>query len=156
PSGGSSRDRGRIVTLDEVAREARRGGITVLTGAGVSAESGIKTFRDAGGLWENHRLEDVATPGAFARDADLVQRFYNERRRSLKGVEPNAAHRALAELEEALGERFNLITQNIDDLHERGGSRRVLHMHGELRKARCLRCGAVLVRPEDTTPSARC
>jgi NAD-dependent deacetylase len=145
-----------VLTFDEIAREARRGGITVLTGAGISAESGLRTFRDAGGLWENHRLEDVATPEAFARDPDLVQRFYNERRRSLKTVEPNAAHRALAELEAALGDRFTLITQNIDDLHERAGSRRVLHMHGELRKVRCLRCAAALVWHEDITRSDRC
>jgi NAD-dependent deacetylase len=115
--------------------------VVVLTGAGISAESGLATFRDADGLWEGHHPEDVATPGAYDRDPALVQRFYDERRSALGGVEPNAAHVALARLEEALGEDLLLVTQNIDDLHERGGSRRVLHMHGELRSARCTSCG---------------
>lgn len=116
--------------------------IVVLTGAGISAESGVQTFRGAGGLWEGHRVEDVATPEAFARNPKLVQTFYNERRRALlDGIEPNAAHRALARLEK--GCDLLLVTQNIDDLHERGGSERVLHMHGELLKARCLSCEAV-------------
>jgi len=135
---------------------AQGGRITALTGAGVSAESGVPTFRDSGGLWENHSLEDVATPEGFQRDPDLVQRFYNERRRKLRAVEPNAAHRALAELESRLGERFTLITQNIDDLHERAGSRRVLHMHGEIRKARCGRCEAAFAWTEDITAADRC
>jgi NAD-dependent protein deacetylase/lipoamidase len=115
--------------------------VVVLTGAGISAESGLATFRDADGLWEGHRPEDVATPGAFARDPALVQRFYDERRAALSGVEPNAAHVALARLEEALGPDLLLVTQNIDDLHERGGCRRVLHLHGELRSALCTSCG---------------
>jgi NAD-dependent deacetylase len=115
--------------------------IVVLTGAGVSAESGLPTFRDADGLWEGHHPEDVATPGAFARDPELVQRFYDERRAALAAVEPNAAHRALARLEAELGDDLLLVTQNVDDLHERGGSRRVLHLHGELRRALCGRCG---------------
>ena len=111
--------------------------VFVLTGAGVSAESGLKTFRDQGGLWEGYRVEDVATPEAWAADAAQVWRFYSERRRGARGAEPNAAHRALAELEEAIGERFFLCTQNVDDLHERAGSRRLVHMHGELFMSRC-------------------
>jgi NAD-dependent deacetylase len=116
--------------------------IVVLTGAGVSAESGVPTFRDSGGLWEDHRIEDVATPEGFERDPDTVLRFYDDRRRALAGVEPNAAHRALARLEGALGERLLVVTQNVDDLHERAGSSLVVHMHGELRRALCLTCGA--------------
>lgn len=121
--------------------------VFVLTGAGVSAESGVPTFRDAYGLWERHRIEDVATPEAFRRDPALVRRFYDERRRALANVAPNAAHRALARLEADLpkrGGRLFLCTQNIDDLHERGGAREVVHMHGELAKARCTACGAVM------------
>ena len=116
--------------------------IVVLTGAGISAESGVPTFRGADGLWEGHRLEDVATPEAFARDPVLVQRFYDARRAALVGVQSNAAHRALARLEAALGEDLLLVTQNVDDLHERAGSVRLVHMHGELLRARCLACGA--------------
>lgn len=115
--------------------------IVVLTGAGISAESGVPTFRDADGLWEGHRVEDVATPEGFERDRALVQRFYDERRAALATVEPNPAHRALAELEETLGSGLLVVTQNIDDLHERAGSRHVVHMHGELLKARCSACG---------------
>ena len=116
--------------------------VVVLTGAGISAESGLATFRDADGLWEGHHPEDVATPQAFRRDRTLVQRFYDERRASLARVRPNAAHAALARLEQALGDDLLLVTQNVDDLHERGGSRRVLHMHGELRRVRCQKCEA--------------
>jgi NAD-dependent deacetylase len=115
--------------------------VVVLTGAGISAESGLATFRDADGLWEGHHPEDVATPGAYARDPALVQRFYDERRAALGGVEPNAAHVALARLEDALGDDLLLVTQNIDDLHERAGTKRVLHLHGELRSALCTSCG---------------
>lgn len=115
--------------------------VVVLTGAGISAESGLATFRDADGLWEGHRPEDVATPEAFAYDRALVQRFYDERRASLERVRPNRAHIALAELEERLGDDLLLVTQNVDDLHERAGSRRVLHMHGSLRHVRCEVCG---------------
>lgn len=113
--------------------------IVVLTGAGISAESGICTFRDAGGLWEHHHIEDVATPEGYHRDPFLVLDFYNQRRRDLQrdNIQPNAAHYALAELEEKLNGEFLLITQNIDNLHERAGSKRVIHMHGELLKARC-------------------
>ncbi|MDQ6524971.1 NAD-dependent deacylase [Nocardioides sp. LHD-245] len=115
--------------------------IVVLTGAGISAESGVPTFRDADGLWEGHHVEDVATPEGFERDRATVQRFYDERRAALATVEPNPAHRALAELEETLGSGLLVVTQNIDDLHERAGSRHVVHMHGELLKARCASCG---------------
>lgn len=116
--------------------------VVVLTGAGISAESGIRTFRGSDGLWEGHRIEDVAAPEGFRRDPETVYRFYNERRRQLlqPEIQPNAAHRALARLEEELGDDFLLVTQNIDDLHKRAGSLRVLPMHGELRKARCTNC----------------
>ncbi len=108
--------------------------IAVLTGAGVSAESGIPTFRVAGGLWEGHRIEDVATPEAWRKDPERVLRFYNERRASIRAAQPNAAHLALAKLEGDYS--VDIITQNIDDLHERAGSTRVLHLHGEILKAR--------------------
>lgn len=130
----------------------------VLTGAGISAESGLKTFRDNNGLWENHRVEDVATPEAFGRDPDLVYRFYNARRRQLleDGVGPNAAHLALAKLEQTLGDRFLLVTQNVDNLHERAGSERVLHMHGELLSARCVKSGKSFYTEDIFDGSARC
>jgi NAD-dependent deacetylase len=115
--------------------------VVVLTGAGISAESGVPTFRDAGGLWEGHRVEDVATPEAFLRDPDTVHRFYDERRRAVANVWPNSAHDALARLEQELGDDLLVVTQNIDDLHERAGSRRVVHMHGELLTALCTACG---------------
>jgi len=108
--------------------------LVILSGAGISAESGIKTFRDSGGLWENHRVEDVATPEAWERDPELVQQFYNERRKQALDVEPNRAHRILAELEEYFD--VTIITQNIDPLHERAGSSKVVHLHGELFKSR--------------------
>ncbi|TNE72055.1 MAG: NAD-dependent deacylase [Gammaproteobacteria bacterium] len=108
--------------------------IVVLTGAGISAESGLSTFRDNGGLWEQHSVYDVATPEAFARNQELVLRFYNERRRQLQEAEPNPAHRLLAGLEERF--RVTVVTQNVDNLHERGGSSNVIHLHGELTKAR--------------------
>lgn len=114
--------------------------VVVLTGAGISAESGVPTFRDADGLWEGHRVEDVATPEAFVRDPETVQRFYDARRAALAGVEPNRAHAALARLEQWLGDDLLVVTQNIDDLHERAGSTRVLHMHGELLSALCAAC----------------
>jgi len=116
--------------------------VVVLTGAGISAESGINTFRGADGLWEGHRIEDVASPQGFARDPEMVYRFYNDRRRQLiqPAIQPNAAHLALAKLEEALGDDFMLVTQNIDDLHKRAGNKRLLPMHGELRRARCTKC----------------
>ena len=111
--------------------------VFVLTGAGVSAESGLKTFRDQGGLWEGHRVEDVATPEGWEEDPVRVWRFYSQRRRDARRAEPNPAHRALAALERQLGERVFLCTQNVDDLHERAGSRRLVHMHGELFASRC-------------------
>jgi NAD-dependent deacetylase len=108
--------------------------IVVLTGAGISAESGLKTFRGDGGLWEGHRVEDVATPEAWARDPALVLEFYNERRRHVRAAQPNAAHKALVELEQAYD--VHVVTQNVDDLHERAGSSQVLHLHGEILLAR--------------------
>ncbi|GGF46583.1 NAD-dependent protein deacylase [Marmoricola endophyticus] len=124
--------------------------IVVLTGAGISAESGLATFRDSDGLWENHHVEDVATPEAFRRDPELVHRFYDARRASLDGVVPNAAHHALARLQVAArehGGRALVVTQNVDDLHDRAAAeagadpRDLLHMHGTLRQAWCLSCG---------------
>jgi NAD-dependent deacetylase len=114
--------------------------VVVLTGAGISAESGLKTFRDNNGLWENHRIQDVATPEGFRRNAELVYQFYNQRRRQLlsPSVQPNKAHLALAKLEKSLGDNFTLITQNVDNLHQRAGNKNVLHMHGSLLSARCL------------------
>jgi len=114
--------------------------IVILTGAGVSAESGVPTFRGPDGLWEGHRVEDVATPEAFRRDRRLVQTFYDQRRAALAMVEPNAAHRALARLDAEWPGELLLVTQNVDDLHERAGSRRLIHMHGELKSAWCLAC----------------
>jgi NAD-dependent deacetylase len=116
--------------------------IVVLTGAGISAESGVPTFRGADGLWEGHRVDDVATPEAFERDPDLVLAFYDARRRALASVVPNAAHRALARLEGAIGDDLLVVTQNVDDLHDRAGSRNLVHMHGELRRALCVACGS--------------
>jgi NAD-dependent deacetylase len=116
--------------------------IVILTGAGVSAESGIDTFRGGGGLWEQHRVEDVATPEAFVRDPDLVLRFYDMRRESIQTKEPNAAHRALAKLDAEWNGDLLIVTQNVDDLHERAGARRVLHMHGEHLNAWCTACDA--------------
>ncbi len=132
--------------------------IVVLTGAGISRESGLDTFRDAGGIWSKVRLEDVATPEGFARDPARVQEFYNARRRGLVDAEvrPNAAHLALAELERRRAGDLLLVTQNIDDLHERAGSRNLLHMHGELLKARCTGCGAVAACRADIDASSRC
>lgn len=108
--------------------------IVVFTGAGISAESGIKTFRDSGGLWEEHKIEDVATPQAWAKNPDLVQEFYNQRRKQLVEAKPNAGHFAIAGLQKHFNVR--VITQNVDDLHERAGSEKVLHLHGELMKVR--------------------
>lgn len=114
--------------------------IVILTGAGISAESGLQTFRAADGLWEGHRVEDVATPGAFARDPALVHDFYDARRARLSEVEPNAAHLALGRLDREWRGGLLVVTQNVDDLHERGGATRLLHMHGQLLKGWCLRC----------------
>ena len=113
--------------------------VFILTGAGISAESGIRTFRDSGGFWEKYRFEEVASPEGWAADAALVWRFYSDRRAQAATCRPNAAHVALAELEAKLGDRLYLCTQNVDPLHEAGGSKRVVHMHGELMKSRCER-----------------
>jgi NAD-dependent deacetylase len=109
--------------------------LVVLSGAGISAESGIKTFRDMGGLWEEYDVSEVATPAAWERNRELVLRFYNERRKALLSAQPNAAHLAIAALQKEYD--VDIITQNVDDLHERAGSKNILHLHGELRKARC-------------------
>jgi NAD-dependent deacetylase len=119
-------------------REIRN--LVILTGAGVSAESGIDTFRDAGGLWEQHRVEDVATPEAFARDPDLVLRFYDMRRAAIQDKAPNAAHEALARLDAGWPGELLIVTQNVDDLHERAGATRLIHMHGEHLNAWCTAC----------------
>lgn len=136
--------------------------IFVLTGAGISAESGLGTFRDKDGLWTRYDLRDVATPEGFARDPAKVHAFYNARRAKLAGAEPNAAHQAIARLQRELtargGESF-LCTQNVDDLHERAGALDVVHMHGELAKARCEACGEVRAWSGDLsveTPCPRC
>ncbi len=120
-----------------------RQNIVVLTGAGISVESGLQTFRGEGGLWRHHRAEQLATPDAFDANPELVLEFYNERRRQLlsPAIQPNPAHLALARLESVCAEHLTLVTQNVDDLHERGGSQRVLHMHGELLRMRCDECG---------------
>jgi NAD-dependent deacetylase len=114
--------------------------IFILTGAGISAESGIPTFRGVGGLWRNYRFEEVASPNAWRRDPQMVWEFYSMRRRVASAAKPNPGHRALAELERALQDRLFLCTQNVDNLHEQAGSRRVIHMHGELFKSRCEAC----------------
>jgi NAD-dependent deacetylase len=132
--------------------------IVVLTGAGISKESGLDTFRDKDGLWQRVRIEDVATPEAFARDPARVQSFYNARRRNVLNPEirPNAAHGALARLERAFPGELLLVTQNVDNLHERAGSQNLIHMHGELLKVRCLACEAVQVCQGDLSPAAVC
>lgn len=132
--------------------------IVILTGAGISAESGIRTFRASDGLWEDHKVEDVATPEAFERNPHLVHRFYNERRKQLLSdeIKPNAAHIALAELEGKFPGDVLIVTQNIDNLHERAGSRNVLHMHGELLNQRCQDSGVVYRIEEDSQPEDLC
>jgi NAD-dependent deacetylase len=134
--------------------------VAVLTGAGVSAESGLATFRGAGGLWEGHRVEEVATPNAFRRDPALVWRFYNARRARLREVQPNAGHHALVLLEDRFGaDHFTLVTQNVDGLHRAAGSRNVLEVHGSLRRVRCTGCGKVEDRgtePLDELPRCAC
>nr|WP_270049359.1 Sir2 family NAD+-dependent deacetylase [Ignatzschineria rhizosphaerae] len=132
--------------------------VVILTGAGISAESGIKTFRAADGLWENHPIEEVATPEGFRKNPELVQRFYNERRRQLQTPEvmPNAAHFALVKLEEILQDNFLLVTQNVDNLHERAGSQRLIHMHGEMLKLRCIKSHKVYQWHQDVLNDTRC
>ncbi|MBA15691.1 MAG: NAD-dependent protein deacylase [Sphingomonas sp.] len=116
--------------------------IVILTGAGISAESGVATFRGPDGLWEGHRVEDVCTPEALAADPELVHQFYDMRRAKLGTVQPNAAHHALARLDAEWPGELLIVTQNVDDLHERAGAKRMLHMHGELLSALCAGCGA--------------
>ncbi len=130
--------------------------IVVLTGAGVSAESGLGTFRDAGGLWSEYDLEDVATPGGFRRNPALVHRFYNARRANCLGAVPNASHHALARLEAAHPGDVTIVTQNIDDLHERAGSRAVIHMHGEVLRALCAHCGNRWGAEREMAPDTPC
>ncbi|MBA3499189.1 MAG: NAD-dependent deacylase [Myxococcota bacterium] len=114
--------------------------LLVLTGAGISAESGVPTFRDANGLWQNHRFEDLASPEGFAADPLLVWKFYSQRRRGLDGVTPNSAHRALVDVEQKLGDRFLLVTQNVDGLHAAAGSQRIVEMHGNIMRTKCGGC----------------
>ncbi|WP_353203924.1 NAD-dependent deacylase [Sphingomonas sp.] len=130
--------------------------IVILTGAGISAESGIATFRGPGGLWEGHRVEDVCTPAALADDPVLVHRFYDARRAALTTVQPNAAHVALARLDAAWPGGLLIVTQNVDDLHERAGAERLLHMHGELRSALCAACGTHAPWSGDMPPGSVC
>lgn len=132
--------------------------IVLLTGAGISAESGIQTFRASDGLWENHRIEDVASPEGFIQDPDTVHHFYNQRRNQLlhEHIEPNQAHMALADLEKRFSGEFTLITQNIDNLHERAGSNNLYHMHGELLKIRCKQSGNIYECRGDTSPLTLC
>jgi NAD-dependent deacetylase len=133
--------------------------IVLLTGAGVSAESGMGTFRDKDGIWTRHSLEDVATPEGFVRNPRLVHDFYNARRKSLKEAAPNQAHHALSRLEQAMasaGRDLLLVTQNVDDLHERAGSRALLHMHGELKRVMCASCGVKGVWDEDLFTDTEC
>jgi NAD-dependent deacetylase len=136
-----------------------RKNIVILTGAGISAESGLSTFRDNDGLWEKHRVEDVASPEAFKRNPSLVYRFYNLRRQALKQVKPNPAHLALAKLEQHHNGSVTIVTQNVDNLHEQAGSNAVLHMHGELFKGRCRTCSEVFIwceHMDETTPCPAC
>jgi NAD-dependent deacetylase len=130
--------------------------IVILTGAGISAESGLATFRGPEGLWEGHRVEDVATPEAFHRDPVLVHAFYDARRARLGEVEPNEAHRALARLDAQWPGELLLVTQNVDDLHDRAGSKRLLHMHGELRKGWCQACSDRFIWDGPMGNSAKC
>jgi|TARA_B110000902_G_scaffold221232_1_gene256668 NAD-dependent deacetylase len=135
-----------------------KGSIVILTGAGISAESGIQTFRGADGLWEGHRVEDVASPEGFAADQHLVLNFYNQRRAQLTNgdINPNPAHIALAKLEAQYNGDVLLVTQNVDDLHERAGSKNLLHMHGELLKGICASCGDVTEVTGEQTTTQRC
>jgi NAD-dependent deacetylase len=130
--------------------------IVILTGAGISAESGLGTFRDEGGLWAQHRIEDVATPEGFARNPALVHRFYNARRVQAAAAQPNPAHHALARLEAAYPRHVTIVTQNVDALHEAAGSRRVLHMHGTLAGALCATCGHRWTAPPEMAPGHPC
>lgn len=144
--------------LDRAATLLRKASrVAVLTGAGVSAESGVPTFRGGGGLWEGHPVEEVATPEGFHNDPTMVWRFYNMRRAALTRVAPNPGHHALVELEGRLGEQFTLVTQNVDGLHAAAGSRRVLEIHGRLSRVRCTSCDHVKDRPgEELGELPRC
>jgi len=139
-------DRAVRVAAEALSRATR---VAVLTGAGVSAESGVPTFRGADGLWEGHRIEDVASPDGFVRDPRLVWQFYNGRRATAGRVQPNPGHTALASLEQRFGAGFTLVTQNVDGLHQAAGCRNVLEVHGSLRRTRCTECGAVRDRGLD-------
>lgn len=130
--------------------------IVILTGAGISAESGLATFRGPDGLWEGHRVEDVCTPEALARNVALVHRFYDERRAKLHEVKPNAAHEAIAALDAQWPGQLLIVTQNVDDLHERAGARRLVHMHGELRSALCSACGKAKPWADPLPPGSVC
>ena len=132
--------------------------IFILTGAGISKESGINTFREADGLWDNHKIEDVCTPDAFKRNPDLVNNFYNQRKSQLKNplIKPNKAHFSLAELESKCSGEFLLVTQNIDNLHERAGSRKILHMHGSLDSAYCMYCNKKVILNFNLSTNYKC
>lgn len=130
--------------------------LVLLTGAGLSAESGVPTFRGVDGLWEGHRIEEVASPEAFKKTPERVHQFYNLRRAALKTVEPNEAHHALVRLEKAWPGSLIHVTQNVDDLNERAGAQKLLHMHGELKKVRCTSCRSVMHWEEDLTLSSFC
>jgi NAD-dependent deacetylase len=130
--------------------------IVILTGAGLSAESGLSTFRDKDGIWARHRIEDVATPQAFARNPEAVLEFYNTRRKGARGVQPNAAHEALARLEQDFPGSVTTVTQNIDPLHERAGTNNLIHMHGEILQSLCAHCGARRPWEDDLTVALVC
>jgi NAD-dependent deacetylase len=143
----------------EGGAEMKFGRMVLLTGAGVSAESGMGTFRDQDGIWMRHRLEDVATPEGFARNPQLVHDFYNARRKALKDAAPNPAHHALSRLERAMaaaGNELLLVTQNVDDLHEKAGSQSLLHMHGELKRVACVSCGVKGAWDDDLFTDTEC
>ena len=146
--------------LDRAAAALKRAQrVCVLTGAGVSAESGVPTFRASDGLWEGHRIEDVATPSGFERDPRLVWKFYNARRANVKIVQPNPGHHAFVKLEERWGERFTLVTQNVDGLHRVAGTKNLLEIHGSLYRTRCTVCRVVVDRslePLADLPECHC
>ncbi len=142
--------------MDPNIRNPDISNIVILTGAGISAESGLATFRGPDGLWEGHRVEDVCTPEALRRDPVLVHRFYDERRAKLAQVQPNPAHEALAALDRAWPGDLLIVTQNVDDLHERAGAKRLLHMHGELRSALCAACGKAMPWDAALPPGSLC
>ena len=138
-----------MAVRDAAEALSRAKSVAILTGAGVSAESGVPTFRASDGLWEGHRIEDVASPDGFRRDPRLVWQFYNGRRANVARVSPNPGHHALAEIENRLSEHCHLVTQNVDGLHQQAGNRNVLEIHGSLRRTRCTECGAVRDRGLD-------